>query len=238
MANTNGNLNSIVLLFLISSSVLVCLPSPAASICVPRKSTIDDHGAPSQSSPSPAHAPDDSDPSNVPLLTNSLSDSSSADGGSFFSGKLGILDRLCSSTDYKQLCTSTLAPVIHGKATSGGPPTAKSILQAAINVAVAETKLAMTVIDGLIKEVTNENARSALGDCTDSYNDALDNFQAAMDAIGKWDLGTINSMLSASIASFSDCNDELSGIVTKFAVHGKRLMQMTSNCLAIASVAR
>ncbi|KAI4369525.1 hypothetical protein MLD38_017955 [Melastoma candidum] len=237
MANTNGNSNSVALLFLVSSSALLFLLSPATSICVPRKSTIDDHGAPSSSSPSPTHAPADPDPSDVPLLTNSLS-SSSTIGGSLFSGKLGILDRLCSSTDYKQLCTSTLAPVIQGKATSGGPPTAKSILQVAINVAVAETKLAMTVIDGLIKETTDENTKSALSDCTDSYDDALDNFQAAVDAIGKWDLGTINSMLSASITSFSDCDDELSGIVTKFAGHGERLTQMTSNCLAIASVVR
>ena len=47
---------------------------------------------------------------------------------------------------------------------------------------------------------------SIMGDCKDSYNDALDNYMSAMDAR---DVGTVNSMLSAAITDFSDCDDGL-----------------------------
>ncbi|GFZ11489.1 phytochrome B [Actinidia rufa] len=75
---------------------------------------------------------------------------------------------------------------------------------------------------------------SIMGNCEDGYNDALDNYMSAMDALGAPDVGIVNSMLSTVITDFSDCDDGLNGLESPVLEFDGTLTKMTSNCLAIA----
>lgn len=82
------------------------------------------------------------------------------------------------------------------------------------------------------------NIASTISDCKDSYDDALDNFQKALDALSSRDVGTMNSMLSAAITDFSDNDDFLVGKASSPVLleFNAKLSKMTSNCLAIVSL--
>lgn len=77
---------------------------------------------------------------------------------------------------------------------------------------------------------------SIYGDCKDSYNDAVENFESAKDALVTGDVGTMNSMLSAAITDFGDCDDGLLGQSSPLLDVDLALIHMTSNCLAIVSL--
>ncbi|KAL3752936.1 hypothetical protein ACJRO7_000347 [Eucalyptus globulus] len=144
------------------------------------------------------------------------------------------LKKVCDTTDYPALCISTLAPFLVGSALLEEPIV---LLHAAIKAATAETKLAMMVLGRLI-ETSRADARTLmiLKDCHDNYSDALDNYQAATDAIPNWDIGTINTMLSAAVTDYETCEDEFSGRRSPMASRDNKLSRMADNCLAIASL--
>ncbi|XP_030528091.1 pectinesterase inhibitor 10-like [Rhodamnia argentea] len=142
--------------------------------------------------------------------------------------------KVCDATDYPALCISTLAPFLAGRALLAEPIV---LLHAAIKAATAETKLVMAVLGRLI-ETSHADTRTvmSLKDCHDNYSDALDNFQAATDAIANRDIGTINSMLSAAVTDYGTCDDEFKDGSSPMAGHDSKLSHMADNCLAIASL--
>ncbi|GER25640.1 plant invertase/pectin methylesterase inhibitor [Striga asiatica] len=79
---------------------------------------------------------------------------------------------------------------------------------------------------------------TAVRDCRDSYDDAVYNFESAIEAFPRRDTGTMKSMLSAVITNVGDCNDELAqlGDESPFTSVAEKLTNMTSNCLAIVSL--
>ncbi|GFZ21732.1 hypothetical protein Acr_29g0008940 [Actinidia rufa] len=96
------------------------------------------------------------------------------------------------------------------------------------------TKLAISMAS---KITTNSETASQLasivGDCKDSYIDALDNLKEMMNALPSRDVGIMNSMLSAAIMDFSDCDDEFSGLNSPLLEFDAKLTKMTSNGLAL-----
>jgi len=79
---------------------------------------------------------------------------------------------------------------------------------------------------------------SIVRDCKDSYDEAMSNFEKAMNALPERDFGTVNIMLSAVITDMGDCEDGLSSTRSIFPIsdYAEKLTNMTSNCLAIASL--
>ena len=73
-------------------------------------------------------------------------------------------------------------------------------------------------------------------DCKDSYIDALDNLKEAMNALPQRDFGTMNSLLSAAIMDFSDCEEEFFERNSPLLEFNAKLTKMTSNGLAIVSL--
>ncbi|XP_056161319.1 pectinesterase inhibitor-like [Syzygium oleosum] len=230
--------------------------NPAEAICVPRNSTpvgpspLPDF--PPNSNASPSHEPSPS-PESIPPRPSMVAppqSSQAADtdppptnveattvprGSLIQAGGADLaIKKLCDMTDYPGLCVSTLSPFLVGSALLAEPI---ALLQTAIKAATAETKLAMMVLGRLI-EMSYVDAKTlmSLKDCHDNYSDALDNFQAAMDAIPNRDIGTINSMLSAAVTDYGTCEDEFSGGSSPMAGHDSKLSHMADNCLAIASL--
>ncbi|KAJ7980386.1 pectinesterase inhibitor-like [Quillaja saponaria] len=145
------------------------------------------------------------------------------------------LKKICDTTDYPDICLNTISPLVPGKTD------ALSVLHVAIKAAVEHVKLAQTAATKLSTLTTTADTRSSssasgIKECKDTYNDALDNFQSAMDAIQRHDIGTINTMLSAAVTDFSQCEDAFQGLNSPLLDIDDKLHKMTSNCLAIASL--
>ncbi|KAH7857900.1 hypothetical protein Vadar_017762 [Vaccinium darrowii] len=140
---------------------------------------------------------------------------------------------ICASTDYPEDCISSITPLLHGKTDL------ISVVGLAIQAATEHTQLAVAAATKIATSpgIPSDMA-SVIGDCKDSYNDALDNFQKATEALSSSDVGTMNSMLSAAITDFSDNDDSLAGKPYAQALleFDAMLTKMTSNCLAIVSL--
>lgn len=113
------------------------------------------------------------------------------------------------------------------------------MLEMAIRATSSQIRLTVAAADKLVHAHANNlpAAVSRLGHCKDSYRDALDNLQNAMDAIPDRDFGTINSMLSAAVTDFSDCDDAFLGMA-QYSNYDGHLTKMVSNCVAIASLVK
>jgi len=144
------------------------------------------------------------------------------------------LKTICASTDYPYLCLSSLSPFLTGNLDL------VSILETAIkacthhaeNATAEATKIALD-------PTTPATTVSYLQSCKDSYDDALDNLEAAADAIKARDIGTINSMLSAALTDFGSCDEgfaETPGGKSPMADIDDMLGHLASNCLALASL--
>ncbi|THF96350.1 pectinesterase inhibitor 10-like [Camellia sinensis] len=141
------------------------------------------------------------------------------------------LKKICDSTDYPDVCLSAVVPKL------GGKNDLPSVIEMAIKAASEYTKVA---VDTATKLASNPGIppkmASIINDIRDSYSDALDNYNEAMEALQKHDVGTMNSMLSAAITDFSDCDDDLAGQSSPLLEFNGKLRKMTSNCLAIVSL--
>lgn len=111
------------------------------------------------------------------------------------------------------------------------------MLEMAIRATSSQIRLTIAAADKLVHAHANNlpAAVSRLGHCKDSYRDALDNLQNAMDAIPDRDFGTINSMLRAAVTDFSDCDDAFVGMA-QYSNYDGHLTKMVINCVAIASL--
>ncbi|KAA8531230.1 hypothetical protein F0562_005856 [Nyssa sinensis] len=143
------------------------------------------------------------------------------------------LKKICDSTDYSALCISSITPYLNGKTDT------ISVLEMAMKASTNQTKMAISKITKLVgSPATPPQTVSILNDCKDSYNDALENFQYAMGALPDRDIGTMNSMLSASITDYGDCEDAFAEQTSPLADYSEKLMHMVDNCLAIVSLAQ
>lgn len=143
------------------------------------------------------------------------------------------LKKICDSTDNPALCLSTLAPFLSDKTDP------ISVLEMAIKACTQHVKDAIAtalVLTNVHKASTDSGNIPIFKDCTEMYNDALDNLQSAMDAIPARDIGTINTMLSAALTDFVTCEDEFSGETSELSPYDDKGTKMASNCLAIASL--
>ncbi|KAL4643117.1 hypothetical protein ACB092_02G070500 [Castanea dentata] len=143
------------------------------------------------------------------------------------------IKKICDSTDNPALCLSTLAPFLSGKTDP------ISVLEMAIKACTQHVKDAIataSVLTNVHKASTDSGNIPFFKDCTEMYNDALDNLQSAMDAIPARDIGTINTMLSAALSDFVTCEDEFSGETSELSPYDDKGTKMASNCLAIASL--
>lgn len=141
------------------------------------------------------------------------------------------LKKICDSTDYPDVCLSTLGPL------AGPASDAASVLGVAIKAGSDFAKTAIATADTLAtKPGTPPDEASSIKDCKDSYDDASYNFQNAADAFPKKDIGTMNTMLSAALTNVEDCKDALEGRDSPLNTISDTLRKMASNCLAIVDV--
>ncbi|EEF43080.1 pectinesterase inhibitor 1 [Ricinus communis] len=140
------------------------------------------------------------------------------------------LKKICDKTDYPSLCLSSITPFFTGKTEI------ISVLRMAIDAAIKQTEVAISAAQKIVNSSNNPpETASILQDCIETYTDAIDNFHSAEEAIPEKDIGTINTMLSAAVADYETCNDE-SGGSSPMTSYGEKLVNMTSNCLVIASL--
>ncbi|KAG0472085.1 hypothetical protein HPP92_016631 [Vanilla planifolia] len=87
---------------------------------------------------------------------------------------------------------------------------------------------------------TGAKIRDLLRNCIDTYDDALDNLEAANEAVRAGDAGTRDAMLSAMISNFGTCEDGFQEFTVKspMAHWSQTLQNMTDNCLAIFNMDR
>ncbi|XVF66117.1 hypothetical protein PTKIN_Ptkin10aG0008900 [Pterospermum kingtungense] len=113
---------------------------------------------------------------------------------------------LCAKSDDANLCLTTIAPVYNGKTDL------LSVIQMMIKAATDQVKQAMATAKKMANDPrTDAKTRSGYKDCEEMYDDALDNFQEALDAIPIPEIGTVNIMLSAAITDISTCDDGFTG---------------------------
>lgn len=142
--------------------------------------------------------------------------------------------KICDSTDYPSLCLSTIVPQLKGKTD------VFSVLEIAIKASHGYASFAFSMVEKLATTPGMPNQLFAvINDCKDSYDDILYNFKNAMTALPARDFGTMNTMLSAVLTDAGDCQDAIDAakIPSPLTVVGDKLINMTSNCLAISTMA-
>ncbi|AES65002.1 putative pectinesterase [Medicago truncatula] len=146
---------------------------------------------------------------------------------------LGI-DQICMHTDYPDICLATIQPLISINLNFE----LIDVLGAAIKVCTLQVKLTISKVAA--HAAKNPEVASAVADCKEQYNSALDNLQKAADAIASRDLGTITVMLSAVMADVSTCEsafEDLKASPTSTMSSNDGLVSITvSNCLSIANL--
>ncbi|XP_047313061.1 pectinesterase inhibitor 10-like [Impatiens glandulifera] len=211
------------------------LPSPAYA---PSPSELD-YSLPPDYSPSssPAYAPNS--PNYSPLSSPAYAPEIIPDflfSPDFAPSVNGIdvnpdLEKICNYTDYYEICVQLISPLLNGKTD------VISVFKLAVKVAADGTKQAIASADKLALDKGNSaQLSSIIGDCKDSYTDSLENYDETLSALSGKDVGTMSSMLSASITDFSDCDDFLTGYKSPLLDYNSKLVKLTSNCLAIASL--
>ncbi|KAJ0033899.1 hypothetical protein Pint_24361 [Pistacia integerrima] len=136
------------------------------------------------------------------------------------------ITKICNSTDRPALCVKFITPLYSSDTLS--------VLDKTITATAHQIKLARAAITNLAKTPTLQSTKqSDYQDCKESYEDALENLQNAKNAIPQLDIGTINSMLSAAVTDFSDCDDFSNNPhILKF---DDILRNLVSTCLVVAS---
>ncbi|XP_059460976.1 pectinesterase inhibitor 10 [Corylus avellana] len=235
-----GRANNKKIPLIISFFSLVFFNS-ARALCVPRNSSNHHASPPSHSPPkvdpptshisapspsvyppsesvSPSHSPQgqpSTAPSGSPLVSPSLPTNPA-------------IKKTCDATDYPALCLSTLAPFPIGKTDP------LSVLELAVRASIQHTTKALAKATQL---AAGADSSESILDCKDIYDDALDNFENAMDAIHPRDIGTVNTMLSAALTDFDTCEDGFDG-ESPFSSYDDKGTKLASICLAIASLVK
>lgn len=231
---------------LLHTGTCVCVPRPNGTnplypflgdtVPAPQSSNSPKQGAPAFT---PAAAP--SDPSKdagqpqplplpLPLPLPRL-------GGPISALLQGAALGICKHTDNPDLCFSSIKGELVGLR---GAVDAAAILGMQIKATAQQTQLARALsVHVATAPGTPKMATAILQTCTDSYDDALDNLDAATSALATRDKGTLNSMLSAAMTDYTTCEEgfvETPGISSPMGHLDDMLNKLASNCLAIAEL--
>ncbi|XP_074341090.1 uncharacterized protein LOC141678640 [Apium graveolens] len=215
--------NSSPVLKPVSSSPAPKLPTPSSP---PQSlpSSLPNDSTPS--SPAPKAPSPTANPSFIKNPIDAIKSALPKPGGG---GDNPGLKKICDSTDYPDVCLSTLGPL------AGPASDAASVLGVAIKAGSDSAKTAIETAHNLATK-PGTPPDEAFKDCKDSYDDVAYNFQNAADALPLKDIGTMNTMLSAALTNVEDCKDALEGRDTPLTPISETLRKMASNCLAIVDV--
>lgn len=137
------------------------------------------------------------------------------------------VEEICRQTSYPSLCISTLTPF----PSELDSPTA--ILEMAVKASLNSTEAALAEATRLLSDPsTPASEKPLITDCQEIYSDVIQDLQEAVKAGADGDHGLFDSILSASIDSYENCDN----VFAPFNRIDERLSQMASNCLAIASL--
>ncbi|KAM7252528.1 hypothetical protein ACFE04_024411 [Oxalis oulophora] len=128
---------------------------------------------------------------------------------------------ICDICDYKQLCRGA----VRG-ATTAYVASQKSM--EALRAQIVKRKVVIAMAGH--NKYTNQ--------CIESYDNAMDMLKQSMDALKTRDTGSLMSYLSATLSSFTNCDDAYAQDNKKspFAVSNLVLIDMASNSLALSSL--
>lgn len=178
---------------------------------------------PSSSPTLPTDAPKDS-PRSLSLINQPMKAEVSASVDT-------SVKKICASTDYVDVCLSSLAPYL-----VPGKTDPVSVLESAIKATTEHAKQSMAEATKQAKAPNLPTRKAnALSDCQYMFSDALDNLQSATEALPSRDMDTVKTMLSAVITDSETCEDDFTG-VSPLADFDAKLRMLGSNCLAIASL--
>ncbi|CAN4111420.1 unnamed protein product [Withania somnifera] len=159
------------------------------------------------------------------MSTNTLKDEgASSDHGT-------SIKKICDNTDYPDLCTVAVAPLLRENAIN-----VQKVLQVAMKASDQFAKLGFAAVKRASESpATPPKTKKMLKTCLDSWDTVLYNYEQAIEALRIHDSGRMSTMLSASITAISDCGDAFEGVVSPLIGYGEKMTKMTSNCLAIVS---
>ncbi|KAM7279688.1 hypothetical protein ACFE04_006822 [Oxalis oulophora] len=153
--------------------------------------------------------------------------------------KMKAIKDICQPTDYKQACIESINSTVDSNTTDP-----IILIKAAFNAAVIHIKKAANKSTTLQQLESEPRAKIALDQCEELMGHAVDEFNAAMNEIGKFDmtktnqlLGNIKIWLSAAITYQETCLDGFQNTSStaedKMRTTLKLSMQLSSNGLAI-----
>ncbi|XP_021730493.1 pectinesterase inhibitor 6-like [Chenopodium quinoa] len=145
--------------------------------------------------------------------------------------------KTCDATDNPDLCISSLKPFLMHNNNDGSKKTDTfSLLGMQVKATQQATQLALALSTKKLGQTDND--MDVLRDCREMYDNALDNLDKVIKALESKDIGTINSMLSATISDFGTCDDGVkeSGGTSPLVGYGNKLTELVSNCLATVSL--
>ncbi|WOL03261.1 vegetative cell wall protein gp1-like [Canna indica] len=191
---------------------------------------------PPQSQTPPSQTNSSSQPQQLPQMPLSL-DFSFGDQqlGSLIDGVKSAVDGMCKETDYPEECLSSIVSLLPSVS---GNMDATVLLKLQMDACRSKLNLAKKQLEALLqKPAVNARVSSSLQVCSDNYDDAFDNLDAAASAIGEKDKGRLNSMLSALLDDFGTCEDGFTEIDVSSPLQGadSLLSKVGSNLLAIAA---
>ncbi|PHU29728.1 hypothetical protein BC332_01821 [Capsicum chinense] len=141
------------------------------------------------------------------------------------------IKEICDNTDYPDLCTETIFPLMRGNAIN-----VQNVLQVAMKASDQFAKLAFATFKRASESpATPPKTKTMLKTCLDSWDTVAYNYKQAIQALHIHDSGRMSTMLSAAITDISDCEDAFEDVVSPMNAYGERMTKMTSNCLAIVS---
>ncbi|XP_060197646.1 pectinesterase inhibitor 3-like [Lycium barbarum] len=181
------------------------------------------------------------------ISTESISSSGQAGASGFSSSLMSIntrnnegesndhditsIKKICDNTDYPDLCTTTVAPFLHGNVVN-----VQQILEVAMKASDQFAKLGFAAVKRASESpATPPKTKKMLKTCLDSWDTVLYNYEQAIEALRIHGSGRMSTMLSAAITDISDCQDAFEGVVSPLIGYGEKMTKMTSNCLAIVS---
>ncbi|XP_021291482.1 pectinesterase inhibitor [Herrania umbratica] len=138
---------------------------------------------------------------------------------------------LCGKTDHAALCLACIAPFYNGKSDLS------SVVEMLIKSGTEQTKQAIAIAAKMADDPKSDPKTVAkLNDCKEIYDDALDNMQEAIDAIPLKDLGTIATMISATISDFGTCDDGFTGQPNPIPEGVSPMAKINENLMNIAGI--
>ena len=219
------------------------LQPPSSPVSTPISQPLPSHPSPSTTPVPPKETPDSSpEPSSpkskFPKIQISLPTGSLNVGVGVKTVSDPRIKSLCDKTDQPALCLASIAPFFKGK--SDLP----SVIEMLIKAGTEQTKQAITTAAKMAADTKSDpKTVSRFNDCMEIYDDALDNMQEALDAIPLKDVGTIATMVSATISDYGTCDDGFTGQpnpipegVSPMAKINENLMNISGIILALTNM--